>query len=107
MKVYIAGPYSIGDTAANVRRALEAAEKVRELGHLPFVPHLTHFWHLVFPHPYEYWIAMDNEWLLECDALLRLPGESVGADGEVAWARHCDLRVFYGLDDFEAGMASE
>lgn len=85
MKVYIAGPYTSGDVAVNVRRAIEAATVIAEAGHTPFVPHLSHFWHLVSPHSYEFWLEQDMAWLPVCEALVRLEGESNGADGEVAW----------------------
>ena len=28
--------------------------------HAPFVPHGTHFWHMLFPRPYEFWLDLDN-----------------------------------------------
>lgn len=83
MKIYIAGPYSKGDVAQNISAAIHAGDYVASLGHAPFVPHLTHFWHLLIQHDYEFWMAQDLEWLKACDALLRLPGESAGADREV------------------------
>lgn len=93
--VYIAGPYTKGDVAKNVRNALEAANKLADLGFAPFVPHLTHFWHLVFPRDYEFWLRLDNTFLPFCDALLRLPGDSHGADEEVALANTKNIPVFY------------
>lgn len=83
MKVYIASPYTLGDVAINVRKSLAMADELRDAGFLPYCPLLTHFWHMVFPHPYSYWLQMDLEWLRECDCLLRMPGESRGADKEV------------------------
>lgn len=107
MKVYIAGPISVGDTALNIRRALEAAERVRELGHYPFVPHLFHFWHFAFPHPHDWWMQMDLEWLLICDAVLRLPGKSPGADREVKMAGHNGIRVFCSLEELQEATGRE
>jgi len=63
MKVYIAGPYTIGDVAQNVRNAIEAGDQVLKLGHIPFIPHMMHFWHLLFPGPYEQWLQWDLSWL--------------------------------------------
>jgi hypothetical protein len=48
-RVYAAGPYTKGDVALNVRSACEAANRVADLGFAPFVPHATHFWHMLFP----------------------------------------------------------
>jgi Domain of unknown function (DUF4406) len=97
-KVYVAGPYSKGDAALNVRAAIKAAECVSARGFTPFVPHLTHLWHLMSPHSIEFWYAYDNEWLAACDVLLRLPGESKGADAEVALAKKLGKRVYFDVD---------
>ena len=50
-RIYIAGPYTNGDVAVNVRTAYEAANQLADLGFAPFVPHATHFWHMLFPRP--------------------------------------------------------
>ena len=99
MKVYIAGPYTKGDVVLNVRWAILIADQVLERGHVPYVPHLTHFWHLLVPHTWETWLALDLEWLRDCDVVLRLPGESVGADLEVAEALKLGIRVVYRIED--------
>lgn len=95
MKIYVAGPYSKGDVAVNVREAILAGDGLRALGHTPFIPHLTHLWHMVRPHEIDFWYKYDLEWLELCDAVFRLPGESTGADREVARALELGLPVFY------------
>src|SRR5574340_777736 len=105
MRIYIAGPYSKGDVAENVRLACEAATRLAALGHTPFVPHLTHFWHMLFPHPYEFWLQQDAEWLKVCEAVLRLPGESSGADAEVKMAKELGLPVY--LDIYQIPAAPD
>jgi nucleoside 2-deoxyribosyltransferase len=84
--VYVAGPYTRPDPVSNVRATIPYAEAVREAGCTPLVPHLFMLWDLVSPHPYEYWTSMDMELLARCDALIRLPGESSGAEAEVNYA---------------------
>src|ERR1017187_739132 len=90
-RVYIASPYTEGDVAVNVRNAYEAANRLADLGFAPFVPHATHFWHMIFPRPYEFWLKLDNQFLPLCHAVLRLPGESSGADNEVELARKLNI----------------
>lgn len=97
--VYVASPYTKGDVAVNVRNNIEAANRLAELGFVPFVPLLTHFWHMMFPHPYEFWCEQDMEWLERCDCILRLPGESRGADVEVERACELGLPVFYSVEE--------
>ena len=91
--IFIAGPYA-GDQAINVRNALKVADRLLERGYVPYVPHLTHFWDLVFPRFRLEWITLHANWLRRCDALLRLPGLSAGADEEVDLAHTLDIPVF-------------
>jgi hypothetical protein len=58
-------------------------------------------WHFLTPMPYQNWLSIDNEWLSLCDYLLRLPGQSHGADQEVALAKSLNIPVFYSIEDFE------
>lgn len=98
MRVYIAGPYSQGDPVLNVRTAVTVADQIAEAGGFPFVPHLSHLWHTISPHKYEFWIAQDMEWLEACDIVYRIAGESTGADGEVKRAEELEIPVYFDLD---------
>ena len=80
--VYVAGPLTHGDVMANVRAALDVAKALRGWGAVPIVPHLTVIAHLVHPETYETWMAEDFAILARCDALVRIPGHSPGADRE-------------------------
>jgi hypothetical protein len=94
-KVYIAAPYTRPDPCVNVHAVIGAANRLMDAGVVPFVPHLCHLWHTVTPRPYADWTAWDLEWIAACNALLRLPGESPGADAEVAEAVRLGIPVFY------------
>lgn len=98
--IYVASPYTKGDVAINVRRNIEAADRLAVAGYTPFCPLLTHFWHILIPHKYEFWCAYDMVWLERCDAIVRLSGESSGADAEVKRAVELGLPVFYSVDEF-------
>lgn len=102
LKVYVAGPYSGGDVEANVERAIDAATRLLDVGCAPYVPHLTHFWHARHARPYEVWLSLDLEWLRACDCLLRLEGESPGADAEVREAVWRRIPVFRCVEDVVA-----
>lgn len=95
--VYVAGPYTKGDVAANVAAAISAAEVLLNNGYAPYVPHLTHFWHMMHPHTYECWMDLDGVFLRKSHAILRLPGESPGADAEVSSEMH-RVPIFFNLD---------
>jgi hypothetical protein len=107
MKIYVAGPYTKGDVVVNVRNAILAADRLLKAGHEPFVPHLNHFWHLVCPGDYEQWLRLDLKWLPTCDYILRLPGESAGADREVALATSLGMRVYYNIDELLGGLSND
>jgi hypothetical protein len=98
-KVYLAGPYSKGDPLQNTLKAMTVGEAVVDMGGVPFIPHLSHYRHEQNPRPYQYWIEEDLEWLPVCHALYRIPGESPGADGEVAEAERLGIPVFYSLEE--------
>jgi hypothetical protein len=98
--VYIAGPYTRGDTVLNIRRAVKAATRLRKLGYAPYVPHLSHVWHLIDPQPIEFWYGLDIEWLEKCNAVIRLSGLSRGADHEVEVAKSKGIPVFLSVEKF-------
>lgn len=113
--VYIAGPIRKGDIWRNVAQADDAMLALMRAGASVVNPMLS-CWSglagqhgaLTGPHasghgafrdlPADTWLEMDLEMVRRCDAVLRLPGESVGADGEVACAEACAIRVFHSVE---------
>lgn len=110
-RVYIAGPISHGDLAENIRQAEEAFYTLLKAGYSPFCPH----WSCYGSGPkrksngviyalansfgredmtHEDWMGADLPWVEVSDALLRLPGKSVGADREVETARINGIPIF-------------
>ncbi len=98
-KVYIAGPYSKGDVAINVRNAFEVGNSLADRGFAPYIPHYTHFWHMFYPHSYQFWLDLDMEFLIGCDALYRIAGDSEGADKEVQFAINNSIPCFYSINE--------
>lgn len=98
--VYVAGPITLGDLTMNVRKGMVIGDWLLNNGFSPFIPHLTHFWHLLFPHEIDRWYAYDKQWLGRCDCLIRLPGESKGADAEVEFAKDRGIKVFRNPEQF-------
>jgi hypothetical protein len=102
LKVYVAGPYTRPDPCENTHKAIVAANRLWDNGFIPYVPHLTHFWHTVTPRPYSDWLAYDLAFLPVCDVFLRLPGESSGADGEEAEAERLGMPIYHDIDELIA-----
>ena len=99
IRVYLASPYTNGDVAINVNRVIDMANQLADKGYAPYIPHLTHFWHIITPRPYDFWLKLDNEFLKCCDCILRLEGNSKGADNEVALALKLEKPVFYSISE--------
>ena len=91
--IYVAGPYSKGDVALNVRKAMEVGMRFNDAGHYAVIPHFTHFLHMTFPRPYEYWLDLDNRIIPSCTAMHRIEGESSGADKEINFAKKLGLKI--------------
>ena len=99
--VYIASPYTRGDTGANVGRQVWAAHALMDMGYVPIAPLLNHFLHIARPRAETEWLEADFAILLRCDAVLRLPGESAGADRETALAEKKGIPVVFGVAEFK------
>jgi hypothetical protein len=91
----------MGDIAVNVKRQIDAADELISLGYAPFVPLYSHFQHMAHPRPYEDWTRLDMEWIRVCDAILRLPGASLGADAEVARAKELSIPICYSISELQ------
>lgn len=111
--ILIAGPYRSGTggdpdaIARNLERLESAAAPLHRLGHVPMIGE---------------WVALPTlrglteaeastsdvmyetaaRLLQHCDAVLRLPGDSAGADNDVAIARERGLPVYFSLEEVPA-----
>jgi hypothetical protein len=97
MLIYVAGPYSAKSPEQiedNVRRAIDLGEELLKFGVVPFIPHLTHFWDKYSSKTHDEWLTIDLVVLEKCDGLIRLPGNSVGADIEVEFCRQKEIPFF-------------
>lgn len=115
LMILIAGPYRSGTgddpglMAANLSRLEEAAWPLFTAGHVPMIgewvalPVLRSAGADVSdPLADEVMYPTAQRLLQHCDAVLRLPGESAGADQDVAIARKRGLPVYYRLEDVPA-----
>ena len=92
--LYIAGPYTHPDPVVNTHKAARVGTIVYEQTEwVPFVPHLSLLWHMVTPRPERHWYELDLDQMAHCDAIVRLPGASTGADREVEVARASGLSI--------------
>lgn len=122
LRVFVSGPISRGDLAGNVNQATAAFVELARLGFAPFCPHWSVYSGEArrFDAPFgpmpvgsvyavagvtpnalgiADWLRVDLAWVRVADAVLRLPGESPGADLETAEARRCNVPVFSSVAD--------
>jgi hypothetical protein len=111
--ILIAGPYRSGTgddpdrLEANLRRLEEAAWPIFRAGHVPMIgewvalPVLRGAGGLGIGDPLarEVLYPTAERLLQHCDAVLRLPGDSTGADQDVAIAKERGLPVYYDIAD--------
>jgi len=120
-RVYIAGPISKGCMLHNIRQAEEAFFALARAGLAPWCPHWSVYAKSAIgflENPdgtfavvgatasaippgttHADWMGVDLPWVRVSDAVLRLPGESVGADAEVMEAVSAGIPVFHTADD--------
>lgn len=104
--LYIAGPYQHPDPVQNTHETCRIATLIYERTEwVPLVPHLSLLWHLVMPQTAAWWYEYDLHLLARCDALLRLPGDSHGADMEVREADGIGIPVYTLEDILPEGFA--
>lgn len=100
LKVYIASPYTKpeGEQEKNTIESFRMASVLMGLEFCPYAPLWSHYLHQHFPQDYETYLKHDLEWLECCDFVLRLPGESRGADIEVKHAEKLGIPVCYSIE---------
>ena len=93
--VYVAGPVS-SDPWGCVQPAVRLMAPMLDVGLVPVIPQLSVLAELVNPGAldYEQWLDYDIQLIRHCSGLIRLPGESPGADREVAYARRQESIAF-------------
>lgn len=106
-RIYVAAPLSKGDRLANVQRAVDAGRELIQRGYAPLIPHLSNAMDPDDSLGYEAWLEIALAWVIQADAVLRLPGESAGADREVSLATAIGIPVYFGLDDLRCSPPSQ
>lgn len=125
-RVYIAGPLSRGDLKRNIEQATRAFKQLVAAGFAAWCPHWSAFsggcigngslggelpgnyWAYASACgvglTHQEWLEVDIAWLATADAVLRLPGESVGADAETAEAERLGIPVYTSVNDVVLGL---
>lgn len=101
--IYLACPLTAGNRNWNLFQACETERQLMLAGFAPQNPaHTTQLpwaWQPEFPH--SMWLDCCFPLIERCDALIRLPGYSVGADAECDHAKRNFVPIFYSIEDLE------
>jgi hypothetical protein len=99
--VYLATPITAGNRNKNYYEACEAERILMLKGFAPCNPAhtmvLPFAWQPEFTH--SMWLDCCFPLIERCDALLRLPGYSVGADAECTHAKNKNIPLFYSIEE--------
>jgi hypothetical protein len=100
--VYVAGPMETSGTVGeNLRKASECAAKLIRSGYFPIVPHFSWLIEMIDPAIHRgLWMAVDKWAIVQCRALIRLEGVSVGAAEEVQHAFNYGISVWSSVEAF-------
>lgn len=110
LRVYISHPITKGDGCDNFYECCKAQQKLMDAGFAVLNPGLS----MMHPNAknihWQTWIDSDLKWVEVSDVVIRLPGESKGADIETAHAREKGIPVVQvtclaGLEEWIVGQA--
>lgn len=105
--IYLACPMTTGGFTHNTRRCLEVADRLFIKGYSPIPPVLTWYWDVVSPKSHEDWLCYDFGIIGVCDGILRISGDSEGADMEMDFAARNGIPVYFSEYDLYRGQSPE
>jgi hypothetical protein len=108
-RIYISGPISNGGKATPVERlqnvvvACSLAANLMDRGFSILCPQLTEYMARTVGRDFAHDVWMENDfpWVEVADAILRMPGQSLGSDMEVEHAHSHSVPVFYTIEQLE------
>lgn len=103
--VYVAGPYSADEPASvekNVAQAIRCGDEIAtQMSANVIIPHLSHFWDVLLPHDYAFWMNHTMAMLERCDAMFVI-AMSPGVSSEINLATQLGIPVFNDIEELRA-----
>src|SRR3990167_1126021 len=110
MRIFVAGPLAKPIPADNVMRAAKLGVQLFMRGHLPYIPHLYHFWQLLtspgapvkekdFLLNEENWAALSLSFMPMMDAVYLIDGESYYGTLECEFAQRLALPIYRNINE--------
>lgn len=97
--VFIASPYS-GNIKKNLTFQKKIASDLLDMGYIPLALALmTHEIDSYKSRPYNEWLDITKSYISKSDILLRIGGDSSGADEEKFLAKKLNIPIVYSIDE--------
>ena len=103
-RCYLSCPITKGIRTENFARACNTQAALMDKGFAVLNPALSMLHPDAWTIPHAVWIENDLPWVSVCDVVLRLPGESAGADEETRFAESQGIPVFTRWHDLMAWL---
>lgn len=97
IRVYLAGPITQGNREHNFNQAADAHKALLAAGFAVLNPMLSMMLPGCWDIPHRTWLDSDLPWVECAEAVLRLPGASMGADEETEHAKEWSIPVFHDM----------
>lgn len=97
VRVYLAGPITQGNRDHNFAQAADAHKALLAANFSVLNPMLSMKLPGCWDIPHRTWLDSDLPWVECAEAVLRLPGPSMGADEETEHARDWNIPVFHDI----------
>lgn len=95
LRVYLSGPITKGDRTENFRAFCLWQKVLMDKGFAVLNPGLSMLHPDAWTIAHEAWLQSDLPWIRVSDVVIRIPGESAGADREVEHAEEFGVPVFF------------
>ena len=102
IRVYLSGPITKGDRTQNFTTFCQWQKKLLEEGYAVLNPGLSMLHPDAWNLSHETWVRSDLPWVEVSDCVVRLPGDSKGADEEIECAAALGIPVFHA--DFDPSL---
>ena len=94
-RLYLSGPITHGCRTTNFATGCTAHEELLKRHFAVYNPMLSMMHPNAWQISHDTWLQSDLAWVEVADVVLRLPGESEGADRECSYAATLDIPVVY------------
>ncbi len=102
--IYLATPMTKGEWVTNWDKCLIIADRLRIKGYAPYPPVVSWSWQQHTRYTPEEWLQYDFNLILVSDGVLRVNGDSAGADREMDFAVRHNINTYWSEHELYQGQ---